>query len=525
MRKVLIIIPLFMWLFSVVAGAQSLSNKERRHINTRVLEVIEEYERVATVYDEEAEYVFLHLFEGANSPVLCDIIGHPLYLSQITVVEYAKELHNTAGTADILISDVKKGEMSYSDRGWVIPITFRKNISYMDNLGYAFSVDKFYGKDLSMLMTLIYDPDSDTCKIESIEGKIDSDKTFPVGRFIIVNRPSDDHGAEYVKFVNEFKADGKLLSYNEFGQAFVSSVTPQVTDVDVKVVVDTIARGLNYDVVGFDITRRKTRIKPRYGIAPLGAYNISATSGVNHGSNAMEFGVDFGTTWPLGKSAKMGFFGGIGISMSKLDLSLSNPINYSYNTSVMGENDLFEMRKLTFDIDSAEEHLAFTDLVVPVYFETEHMIGNYLLLSWNFGVKAYLNMKTDFSPYILSGRMSEIYELGGSREMDISIKDNIYISPATYKRSLLDISAMANLGVDVNVFKRILYLSLRCGYEYGLNKSYKADRTGYSDISSGLYPVVYNPVDESFVAMHSFIGSTSYRRQALWFEFGLKLKL
>ena len=482
-----------------MAGAQSLSNQERRHINTRILEVIEEYERVASIYDDESEYIYLSLFSKEDSPVICDIIGHPLYLTQVTAADYAKHLRSITSTANIMVSDVRKGEMSYSDNGWIVPITFRKNISYIDDFGYAFSIKDYYGTDLLVSMTLIYNSDSDTCKIESIGGTVDSDVTFPNGRFIIVNKPAGTGSSGNERFVDEFKADGKPLCYNEFGQAFVSSVEPVVSDVDIRVVVDTVSRGLNYDVVDFDITLKKTRIKPHYAIAPLSAYRVDVANGVSCASNAMEFGVDFGTTWPVGKFAKMGFFGGIGISMSKLDLSLSNSVKYSYNTSVLGEIGYFEKLNFTFDIESAEEHLAFTDLVVPLYLETEHKIGSYLLLSWNLGVKAYCNMKTDYGSYMVSGHMSENCELGGDREMNISISDNRFISPVTYKRAPFDISAMANIGVDVNVFKRMLYFSLRCGYEYGLNKSYKADRPDFADPSSGLYPVVYNPMTSPFL--------------------------
>jgi hypothetical protein len=327
-----------------------------------------------------------------------------------------------------------------------------------------------------------------------------------------------------MKFIRELKADGKPISYNAFGQAFVSAVDTEVSDIDVTVLVDTVARGLNYDVVDFDILRRNTRVKLRYGIAPLGAYNVTTAYGVLADSQAMEFGVDLGTTWSAGKSAKMGLFFGINISRSNLTLSLKDPIKYLYKTSVLGDQGLYNKLNYTFDIASAQEQVDFTDLMVPLYLETEHRIGNYVLLSWNVGVKAYCNLKATCHPFEMTGNLSISDEFGGKDTQAIAL-DNMYMAPATYRNSPIDVSLMANLGVDINLYRKMFYLSMRAGYEYGLNYISQASEANFYNMSTGLYPVVYNPMKASFTAMHSFLRSTSYRRQALWFEFGLKFKM
>ena len=76
MKRVYIIIYAVLLLLPISVGAQSLSNSERRHINYRVLSLIEEYERIASLYDDESAFYFESLFErGQESMVFCDMIG------------------------------------------------------------------------------------------------------------------------------------------------------------------------------------------------------------------------------------------------------------------------------------------------------------------------------------------------------------------------------------------------------------------------------------------------------------------
>ncbi|MBQ5639560.1 MAG: hypothetical protein IIV12_01540, partial [Bacteroidales bacterium] len=86
-----------------------MSNAERRYINSRVLSLIEEYERLASLYDEESQYYFESLFEkGPESIVFCDMIGSESYLKSIPVSEYIHQLSTYASTVTTVIKDVRK---------------------------------------------------------------------------------------------------------------------------------------------------------------------------------------------------------------------------------------------------------------------------------------------------------------------------------------------------------------------------------------------------------------------------------
>ena len=135
MRKLFLIISSICLLLAEVADAQSLTNRQRRYINSKVLNVIEEYERFVTVYDDEAQYMFQNLFvDGAQ--IFCDMIGFPSYLSKTSVADYVNLASTAATSTTIVIKDVVKGEMTYSGGVWNIPVTFRKSVSYIDNNGY-----------------------------------------------------------------------------------------------------------------------------------------------------------------------------------------------------------------------------------------------------------------------------------------------------------------------------------------------------------------------------------------------------
>ena len=525
MKKTLFVLSLIVSLIPATLDAQSMSNKERRHLNTMILNVIEEYERYATIYDEEAQYCFLDLFVSDDAPVFCDMIGYPSYLRQVPVSEYVGMMRSVTSTASIVISDIRKEEMNHTSRGWVIPVSFRKNISYMDENGCAFSIAGYYGKDVDLSMTLVYDQDKNRCKIESITGTIDSDRKFPEGRFMIVTKPDESKlTSRDARYMNEMTFGGGQLTYNEFGQSILEPQMPEVNDVDVIVLPDTLARGLNYDIIGFNFKHRKSRLKARYAIAPFGAYDVLTSAGVASKSSAMEFGLDLGVTFSSGRKAKTGFYIGAGISSGNLALSLVSPLTYAYYTSLPGSQDLYKKLLLDFNIKSASENLKFTDIVVPLYFETEYIVGNYVLISWNVGMKAYCNAKTT-GVYALDGQVSLTDEIDGKTTEKIHISSNMYMNPVSYKRTPLELTAIANLGVDVNVLKKRLYVSLRGGYEYGLMKSYYGTGLKFFDAEKNIYPVVYNPLTSGYTAMHSFISNTSYRRQAFWLEFGLKLKM
>lgn len=518
MRRGLTLILFLFAFIPFLTEAQTLTNKERRNINTRVLNLIEEYERVAPVYDDEAEYVFRNLFAGEQLPIVCDIMGFAGYLEKVTVEDYVKAVRADAASVTMEIKDVTKGEIAVSGSECTVPVKFRKSISYVDRNGYVFSTETYYQTDMFMEMSVQYDMETDRCVIVSLDGTIESEKKFPRGRFYIINKSQlYDINEKNHKYLAELRLNGSEISYNDFDQAILPSGIPTVADIDVQVLPDTLMKGPNYDVMKFDFKSRKTRLKLHYGIAPFGAYDIEASKFLSSQSRAMEAGLDIGFTWRAGKTGKMGFFFGAGASMSDLSLSLDAPLSYSYTVSELDKTTgLFKDYKLDYTLTSTSEQLKFMDIYVPVYFEIEHKVGNYLQISWNFGVKGYYNLQTEWIPYMVIGKMNE---------KDFVLTGGPFISASSYKRGPYDISLMGNLGFDINLAKRKVYLSIKAGYEYGLTDSYENHKNVYYDLNSRVYPVVYNVAVGQHVAVHSMITNLEYRRQAIWLQAGFKFKM
>ena len=124
--------------------------------------------------------------------------------------------------------------------------------------------------------------------------------------------------------------------------------------------------------------------------------------------------------------------------------------------------------------------------------------------------------------YTVSGTVA----VGDDAPASFNTQYDRFLSPVSYKRSPYDISAAAGVGIDVNLLKRILYLSINFGYEYSITKSYTANGNSYynvDDVEEIVFPIVYR--DNENIAVHSLIASTSFRRQAMWVGIGIKLKM
>ena len=441
--------------------------------------------------------------------------------------EYVRMLKDGATALTMEISHVRKGEITISGSECIIPVKFDKKVSYIDSNGYAFSTSAYYKTDLDMDMSVHYDMDTDECKIVSIDCTVESDKQFPKGRFVIINKDQlYDIDKKDRRYLAELRINKDTISYNEFDQAILPADIPTVNDIDVMVVPDTLMKGPNYDVMKFDFKSRKTRLKLHYGIAPLGAYDIKTPDYVSSRSDAMEAGLDIGFTWRAGRSGKMGFFFGAGVSLGNLGLSLDENLNYSYEYSVKkdGQFGLFEDFTAEYEIQSATESMKFIDIYVPIYFEIEHKVGRHLLISWNFGAKGYYNMITTYTPYSVSG----IFRRSDSASRPaFRLEDCQFISPSSYRRSPYDVSVFANLGFDINIAKRKVYLSVKGGYEYGLTTSYRNSDNQYFSKADKIYPVVYNynSKNDTHVAVHSLITNLEYTRRTIWFQAGLKFKI
>jgi hypothetical protein len=506
--------------------AQSLTNKQRRIINSKVLSIIEEYEQYAALYDDEAAYYFGELFTD-DATIVSDMIGAPSYLRGISSDDYINQLMTNSVNTTVAIRDVSKGQIYYANGKWIIPVRFKKSISYIDNNGYIFSVSDFYSKDVDVKMDLVYDEEYNSCLIASIESTVDSYKKFPEGRFYIIDREKIEDSRAYNKYMSTLKINNASIEYNNLGVAYVSQGGDfSVYDLDVEVKPKTVLSGFNYDVTSFDFKSKSLRLKPRFAWAPLSAYKVQNNNGLNVKSSAMEAGLDFGVTAPAGRNCKIGFYIGAGISMSNLDLSFNGNYSYIYYAPIFNkENMAFNFEGYEYNVTSATESVKYMDLYVPLYLDFEFRMGRHLLLTLDLGAKAYLNMSAKVaSPYTVN------YSLNGTQLP--SFTPDSFIVPNTYAKKPFDVSGIANIGLDINLYKSRIYFVVEAGYEYGITKSFESTTSTYISASGSkdkkpIIPALKQDGSErqGDVATYSLISGLTTKRNAIWFTTGLKFKM
>lgn len=519
MRRYLLILVLLS--LAVCTAAQNISNKERRNINFKALNLIEEYERTASLSDSEEIYSFLNLFQSPESKVYCDLMGTKPYMQSINLKDYVKTASASVLDLDIIIKDVRKGELSKTAGVWTLPITFKKTISYVDNNGVLFSTEEFYeNNDFEITLNLVYDPADKSCRIGSIDGRLRSQKDFPESDFFVVGRNDalSDRGLAYQE---RLKINGQPLEYNSFDQAIVPTISPiSVGDPDIIIDTNVLVSAENYKLVNFKFKPIRSRFKVRAAVAPIMAYKVKTE--YNSRSFAFETGLDFGTTFVAG-SAKLGIYIGAALSMSNVTLSrFPREIVYGNVSYFDKELGCYNSDKLTYLDFSDKSSLKLKDIAIPLYFEAEHRINNTLLFTWNLGAKAYLPLSTGIGNYEVTAKR-QIGNHNGLKEdlPDMNAQDG-FLNPVSVEREPFSVSVAANLGLDINLVKNRLFATVKAGYEQGLTKVLSATKCQAGD---GLddSPMFYHPDGE--VICHSPLSGMSLRRQAVWFELGIKVKL
>jgi hypothetical protein len=157
------------------------------------------------------------------------------------------------------------------------------------------------------------------------------------------------------------------------------------------------------------------------------------------------------------------------------------------------------------------------------------------MLSWDLGFKAYAYMDK-----LANGN----YEIAYSSNIDgtmtkCNMQNPGVIEAVPYAKTglvkikdfaTLDVSAFADIGLDINMYRRKTYFMLRAGYEYGFmgllmdgKDAYSVSGTPYFE-DGKYYPIVYDTRSKKDVAVHSLLSGVTLRRQALWFSTGFKFK-
>ena len=516
---------------SGVSYAQELTNKEMRKINSMVLDVVERYEDFAAMYDEDSEYEFLRLFRNKEVPVYAGdlMLGFAVDSASLSASEYARYVLDYADNVAISISNVKKGEPFVSDDQVYIPVSLKKSIEYMDGT-IMISSDSFYAQDFNLQLTMVCDRDLRSCKISRISGNIDSDDIFPM-KYWVVMKPEETFSK--LDLNRMITADGQPLQYNDFGYALVpeNSIDDNLDlKYEVRLKADTLGGTPRHKMLSYDFKKTRGRLKIRNKFAPMSAYELTGTPNtISMDSWAYEIGADIGFGVPMGANgrSRFGLFIGAAASLSSINLSHDN-VSYGYTlTSSQQTSAELEVTetKYDFSIKSISEGVKYLDLMVPVYMSFDHSFdrNGRVWLSWNVGAKAYLNTKQK----IAFDMFSPVFHVQGAYEINDRVTNidknfTAFLSPASYERNLIDISAAANATLNIRC-TRSMFVTVGAGYEYGITDTYTSAGETYSNGKDRL-PFVYSVEEKDIVAAYSMMNSISFRRKALWIDLGLMFK-
>ena len=139
-------------------SAQTLTNREIRSYNYMLLNLMEDYEQYDGVYDDNSVAAFRSLFIDDNAPIQSDILEYKFGKS-IPVSEYISHLSKKENTQTV-IKNIVRGDYYMKDGVCHCVVTFDKSISYNDSNGVLFSMEEYFGKDLTVKVTCVYVQDA-----------------------------------------------------------------------------------------------------------------------------------------------------------------------------------------------------------------------------------------------------------------------------------------------------------------------------------------------------------------------------
>lgn len=516
--------------------AQRLTPVQRYKMNLRILELVDTYEgslRTSRSFPfSKAKRRFMSLYSNVkDSLVYSDIMDfRPGAL--MSAEEYAKQLEMRQHLM-CAISNLSKGDYVFKNGKWYVALTMDKTVTYFvanesnvsdppKSMVYFSSAD-YYKQPYKITIHCSYDPQKDIARIESVDGEINSSVPMLPDDFLVVQRSGTK--ADRIKIKG---APGDSLSFNSEGQAFVARELIESWHEDVIIKEELIAKAQTFSHVKLNYKTIHWRAKLRFMTTLGSAFKVQSGSTLESDKNsAIEIGADIGYTFPLGKASTMGIYTGLGISMSTLQLKLSQPLEYGYGMS--DANAVRYTRKYT--IASATEGVKYTDLVIPLYLNFDHKLSKKLYLNWSVGAKFYVNGSVKVTPYTVAGDVKAVYDNGkvvSDRKQDaIGALNGVYdrfLYPGSYTRGATDMSLLGGIGLSYDIFKGKLLAFAKFGYEYGLAPVHESMVSEYYNVGQRLYPIVYSGKAKGEIATRSLFNCASFSRQAAWLEIGLTCK-
>ena len=515
---------------SVFVNAQQPTSPQERKIIEKALDNFEMYKSCITVADDETRSYFLDLFRDKSVPVYNDLLGIT-GKSDINITDYLAEQKSNLVSPIIKISNVNRDRIWEEDGKWKVQLSFDKSLSYQNQCGINFNTQDFYGSMFRETMILSYDEANQTCLIESITGKIDSNKSLPDDYCILLSKDEKDARVIYKH------TDGtrEQVKFNSFGQMMLTSGydKKQFSYPDNDVIVKSQYKP-ECHVMSLSYKSRKWRIKAHYDMGlgnALSVANESFYSSVSSKSSA--FGLDAGYVFPSRKKIKIGVFMGLGITSSSIDLSCQ-PGTYSFTTDQDIDGDTYER---IYENVSFSQKTKFSEFSIPIYADFDWRFSRLVSFYVDLGLKLNINISTSVDEFL--GKAENVHGIyhdyddllldyrwgynGFTQELNLTQASLCGGEHMTIKKFAPDL--LLGAGFRLNIPRTPLALDLGLGYQMGLGDLISVPEN--ADAGSYSSKLLYNQsaAENSTEHVHDLIESAgSVSRKVLRFNIGLIFK-
>ena len=458
-------------LSSIFVTAQKPTTPQERRIIEKALNNFEMYKSCITVADDETRSYFLELFKDKTVPVYNDLLGISSK-SDINISDYLKEQKENVVSPIIRIRNVNRDKIWEEDGKWKVQLSFDKSLSFQNSCGIYFNTEDFYGKMFRESMILSYDEVNQTCCIESITGKIDSDRNLPDDYCILDSTNVKDNRVIYRH------RDGKSerVNFNSFGQMLLTSgyEKNQFYYPDNDVMLKTHYKP-ECHLMTLSYTTHQWRLKAYYDIGLGNSLTLGDNSFYTESSSkSSSFGIDAGYVFPSEHKIKIGVFMGLGLSNYSLDLSNQTKL---YKFVAEDIDDEYYDRNYA-DIIMAQT-TKIKEFSIPIYADFDWRFSKWASFYVDLGLKLNMNISTSVGEFNGSvGEVYGVYSQYGNLRLDSSwgfegfaeklnlTQDNLCDDGnISVKKFAPDL--MLGAGFRVNIPRTPLALDLGIGYQKG----------------------------------------------------------
>lgn len=465
MKKIIILMVAS--LLATAVGAQ-VSPDKQRDFNRKAYEVIKTYAKASQLSDYRDKAQFFELFESPDIKICNDLMGMS-YEPALTVEKYA-ELLGDADMVNVSLKDVKKEDEIVDENGrLVMSLSFLKRMSFLSPCNTLFDSYDFFGRDYHILMTLVYDPETDECKIRELNS-YGAMPVFPKDYRVLVQTDKRDNNLDINGKYFSFLLGQKLLRPDD--KIFYRGA--RVKEKDMKDQCDHKVFATYND--------KSWRVRLNGGFAvrafdKLGSQTGSNEVKVDKGGD-FSFGVDFGYIFPTTSHLRFGIFAGVGMSSNSFKLATDGIKNYSFDANDKQDIDGDEYKRY-YNTGTITQKMKSNDLAVPVYVDMEYEFNSIFSVYVDAGLRFLLPMSHDVeienSSYNTYGVYSKYGDLiiyndinnFGENEENTLMPYEVGLSTKT------TLNGIFGLGARVNVTKTI---AIDAGIQYQLSgKSWSAE--------------------------------------------------